>query len=97
MLWWGLQSSAPAAVELVHCVHVCAQSCLTLCHPMGFSPRLGPCFHGIFQARILQWVAFSSPGILPDPGIEPVSLVSPALAGGFLEAIRSQSFNPSLA
>ena len=26
---------------------------------------------------------FSSPGHLPDPGIEPMSLVSPALAGGF--------------
>ena len=26
---------------------------------------------------------FPSPGDLPDPGIEPVSLVSPALAGGF--------------
>ena len=26
---------------------------------------------------------FSSPEDLPDPGIEPTSLVSPALAGGF--------------
>ena len=26
---------------------------------------------------------FPTPGDLPDPGIEPVSLVSPALAGGF--------------
>ena len=96
MLWWGLRSAAPAAVELIHCVRVCAQSCLTLCHPMGFSP-LGPPFHGLFQARILQRVAFSSPGILPDLGIEPLSLVSPTLAGGFFEAIKSQSFNLSLA
>ena len=29
--------------------------------------------HGIFQARILEWVAISSPGDLPDPGIEPGS------------------------
>ena len=29
--------------------------------------------HGIFQARILEWVAISSPGDLPDPGIEPRS------------------------
>ena len=27
---------------------------------------------------------FPPPGDLPDPGIEPVSLGSPALAGGFL-------------
>ena len=26
---------------------------------------------------------FPSPGDLPDPGIEPKSLMSPALAGGF--------------
>ena len=26
---------------------------------------------------------FPSPGDLPDPGIKPASLVSPALAGGF--------------
>ena len=29
--------------------------------------------HGILQARILEWVAFPSPGDLPDPGIEPRS------------------------
>ena len=27
---------------------------------------------------------FPSPGDLPDPGTEPVCLVSPSLAGGFL-------------
>ena len=29
--------------------------------------------HGILQARILEWVAFPSPGDLPNPGIEPRS------------------------
>ena len=35
-----------------------AQSCPTLCEPMGCSP---PCssIHGIFQARVLEWVAIS--------------------------------------
>ena len=28
-------------------------------------------------------VPFSTPGDLPDPGIDPISLTSPALAGGF--------------
>ena len=37
----------------------------------------------ILQARILQCVTLSFPGDLPDPGIEPGSLASPALAGGF--------------
>ena len=43
----------------------------------------GSSVHGIFQASILDWVAISSPGDLPDPGIEPVYPASPTLAGGF--------------
>ena len=38
---------------------------------------------GILQARILEWVAISYSRGLPDPGIEPASLVSSALVGGF--------------
>ena len=34
------------------------QSCLTLCDPMDCSPS-GSSIHGIFQARILEWVAIS--------------------------------------
>ena len=44
------------------CVEV-AQSCPTLCDPMD-------CIHGILQARILEWVAFPSPGDLLNPGIQ---------------------------
>ena len=33
-----------------------------------------------------EWVAFPPPGDLPDPGIEPTSLMSPALAGRFFPA-----------
>ena len=43
------------------CVCVCvlvAQSCLTLCDPMDCSLP-GSSVHGILQARILEWVAFS--------------------------------------
>ena len=35
------------------------QSCLTLCHPMDYSPP-GSSVHGILQARILEWVAMPS-------------------------------------
>ena len=45
------------------------QSCLTLCDPMDCS--LPGSSHGIFQARVLEWVAIPSPEDLPDPGIEP--------------------------
>ena len=47
------------------------------CRPPGSS------VHVISQARTLEWVAISHPRDLPDPGIEPVSLGFPALAGGF--------------
>ena len=43
----------------------------------------GSSAHGILQARALEWVAMPSPGDPPDPGIEPTSLMSPALAEGF--------------
>ena len=45
---------------------------------MGGSPP-GSSVQEIVQARILEWAAMPA----PDPGIEPVSLKSPALAGGF--------------
>ena len=32
---------------------------------------------------------FPTPGDLPDPGIKPASLVSPALAGGFFTTIAA--------
>ena len=34
------------------------QSCLTLCYPVEYSPP-GSSVHGIFQARILEWVVIS--------------------------------------
>ena len=39
--------------------------------------------HGILQARILQYVAMPSAGDLPDPGIKPAYLISPALVDRF--------------
>ena len=38
------------------CVFIVAQSNLTLCDPMDYSP-LGSSVCGILQARILEWVA----------------------------------------
>ena len=60
----------------------CAQSLSTLGDPMDCSPP-GSSVHGIFQAQYLNRVAISYSGDLPDPGIEPASLVSAALAGRF--------------
>ena len=50
------------------------------CSPPGSS------VHGILQARdYWSGMPFPPPGDLPDPGIEPTSLASPALAGGFFK------------
>ena len=49
-----------------------AQSCLTLYELVNHT------VHGILQARIPEWVAFPSPGDLPNPGIEPRSPTLPA-------------------
>ena len=43
--------------------------CLTLCDPIDCSLSDSP-IHGIFQARVLEWVAISSCRDLPNPGIE---------------------------
>ena len=56
-----LASSIDAApvCQLLHCTTVLFnQSCLTLCDPMDCSPP-GSSVYGIFQARILEWVAIS--------------------------------------
>ena len=64
------------------CTHAHTQLCVTLCDCMDCSP-LSSSVHKISQARILEQLLFSSPGDLPDPGIEPMSLGSPALARRF--------------
>ena len=53
------------------CVCVCArlftQLSPTLCHPIHCSLP-GFSVHGIFQAKILEWLATAYSGELPDPG-----------------------------
>ena len=70
----------------MYCHHHGAQSYLTLCAPMDCGPP-GSSVHGIFQARILEWVAFPTPGDLPDPGVEPASCI----AGGPFTTVPSRS------
>ena len=53
------------------------ESCSTLCDTIDHT------VHGILQVRILEWVAFPSPGDLSNPGIEPRS---PALQADSLPA-----------
>ena len=66
-----------------------AQSCPTLCYLMDCSLP-GFSIHGIFQARVLRELPFPSPEDLPDPEIEAIALVSPALAGRFFTTSVAQ-------
>ena len=59
-----------------------AQSCLTLCDPMDCS-QPGSSVHGIVKQEYWSGLPNPPPGDLHDPGIEPMSLMSSALAGGF--------------
>ena len=43
----------------------------------------GSSVRGVLLAEILEWVALPPPGDLPNPVIEPMSLMSPALADRF--------------
>ena len=65
------------------CVCVCAQLCPTLCNPMDYSCPPVSSVHGIFQARILEWVAilFSRGSSWPRDWTH-ISCVS-GIAGGF--------------
>ena len=68
---------------LLQCMNVKSESevaqSFDSCDPMDCGPP-GSSVLVMSQARILEWVAISFSGDLPDPGIEPMSLVSPALA-----------------
>ena len=63
-------SSLCYMVETCSVLHVCvlvAQSCPTLCDPMGCDPPVS-FVHGSLQARMLEWVVIPYPRDLPDPG-----------------------------
>ena len=73
------------AVHILYmfCMHAKSlQLYLSFCDPMDCSPP-GSAVHGISQARTLEWVTISFSRGFSRPRDEPVSLESPAWAGGF--------------
>ena len=64
-------------MNIITCV-----SCPALCNSMDCSPQ-APLSMGFSWHRHWSGLPFPPPGDLPDPGIKPVSFVSPALTGGF--------------
>ena len=59
-----------------------AQSCLTLCDPMDYSPPASSVM-GFYRQEYWSGLSFSPPEDLPDPGIETASHTFPALAHRF--------------
>ena len=58
-------------------------SCVQLFATLWTVARQAPLSMGFPRQENWNGLPFPPPGDLPDPGIEPVSLMSPALAGGF--------------
>ena len=62
---------------------IVTQSCLTLCDPMNYRHQVHLSME-FFRQEYWSGLPFPSPRDLPNPGIEPASLVPAALAGGVL-------------
>ena len=58
-------------------------SCVQLCVTPWSVARQAPLSMGFSWQEYWSGLLCPPPGDLPDPGIEPMSLISPALAGGF--------------
>ena len=66
-----------------------AQLCPTLCNLQALSL-------GVFRQKYWPGLPFPAPGDLPNPGIEPVSPVSPALAGRFFTTYLTMPISSAL-
>ena len=84
--WWSLASNTLLPQSVAHIpFSACMLNCFS--HVRLFvtpwTMARGSSVHGILQARILEWVVMPSSRGSSWPGIEPASLMSPALAGKF--------------
>ena len=80
-LFWKISTSPQRNSMLIRVFS--AQLGPSLCDSMDYGlPGSSVC--GISQARVLDWVPCPPPGDPSEPGIEPASLGSPALADRFL-------------
>ena len=66
-------------------MHACILNRFSCVHPFATLWTIAhqTPLHGIYQQEVWSGLPFLTPGDLPDPGIEPVSLASSALAGRF--------------
>ena len=69
--------------NLVPCHAKSLQSCPTPCSLWAIAHQ-SPLSMGFSRQEYWNGLPFPTPGHLPDPGVKPVSLTSPVLAGGSL-------------
>ena len=67
-----------------------AKSCPTLMTPWTIDSQ-APLSMGFYRQEYWSGLAFPSPGDLTNPGIELISLMSPALEGGFFTSSTTYS------
>ena len=67
---------------IVMCISV-TQSCLTLCDLLDYIAHQAPLSMGFSRKEYWSELPCPSPGHLPNSGVEPTSLISPASAGRF--------------
>ena len=80
-LFWEFLS--PAKVVPDRSVCMCSFSCVQLFVTLWAVARQAPLSMGFSRQEYWSGLPFPPPGDLPDPGAEPTSLMSPALAGRF--------------
>ena len=88
-VFWAWATCSPCCTQY-------AQSYPTLCHPMDCSPPISP-LYGIFQPRMLEWVAiyYSRGSFQPRNWTQ--SSVSPVFAGIFFTTEPPGKPSPCLA
>ena len=74
-------------------VYACMPShfnCVQLFATLWTVAHQAPLSKGFSRQEYWRGLPCPPPGDLPDPGIEPTSLISPALAGGFFTTSATQ-------
>ena len=69
--------------DFVHACILSCFSCVLLCVTLWTVAHKGPLPMGLSRKDYWSGLSCPPPGDLPNPGSEPVSLISPALAGRF--------------
>ena len=87
------KASVPSCLRHIYCVYsrcsllvLSRFSCVQLCVTLWSAACQGPLSTGFFRQEYWSGLPCPPPGDLPNPGIQPMSLTSPALAGRFFTA-----------